>query len=383
MVLTRRDFLGAGVGASVIGFSLWNIPGLVSLADGAEPKKVAEIPLVWIATGSCTGCSVSLLNSASPNIQETLLGEILPGKHLSLAFHTTVMASAGELALETLEKVTTEYPGQYVLLVDGATATAADGLYCIVGENARGEPITGYDQVRDLSRNAAAVLAVGACASYGGIPAAPPNPTGAVSIQELLERETIETPVVNIPGCPPHPDWIVGPVATILLGGVGALRLDEHGRPAPFFTSNIHDNCPYRGHYDRGEFAEHFGDHGCLLKLGCKGPVTFADCPIRKWNNGVNWCIQAGHPCIGCVEPDFPYEASLFDVIKPAQLTPPDWFPLAGAEGDAKAISPGAAAVVGGAVGAAAVGVGMGAAKLAHKDTPPKPESPDEGGDPL
>ncbi len=267
--------------------------------------------------------------------------------------------------------VVAENRGAFVLLVDGATATAADGFYCSIGETEAGEPITGYSLIRDLAGDAAAVLAIGTCSSFGGIPAASPNPTGCVSVGALLGREGIPTPVVSIPGCPPHPDWIVGTVATVLLGGVEALNLDEHGRPAAFFGPLIHDNCTYRGHYDRGDFAEHFGDHGCLLKLGCKGPVTNADCPLRKWNNGTSWCIEAGHPCIGCTEPDFPYETSLFEVITPAELTPPAVYPPASAQSVAKEISPGTAAVVGGAVGAVAVGAAVGAAKLAKSASGP------------
>jgi hydrogenase small subunit len=376
MGLTRREFVGTGI--TVLGFTLVKFPGL-DLLWAQETDPVAEVPLIWIATGSCTGCSVSLLNSASPNIQETLLGEILPGKHLSLGFHTTVMASAGEPAMAAMHDVIDTYRGQYVLLVDGATAMGADGFYCSIGETPSGEPITGYDHVRDVGREAAAVLAIGACSSYGGIPAAPPNPTDCVSVGEIFRREGIETPVVNIPGCPPHPDWIVGTVATILLGGLKALDLDEDGRPKAFFGSLIHDNCPYRGQYDRGEFAEHFGEHGCLLKLGCKGPITNSDCPLRKWNDATSWCIEAGHPCIGCVEPEFPYELSMFEVVEPSQLSPPAAYPPATAEGEAAPISTGTAAVVGGAVGVAGTAAAFGIAKLARdgKEAGPEVEASD------
>jgi hydrogenase small subunit len=321
MTLTRREFLGTGVGTiSVLGFTLWKIPGLEPLAAADEPQKLAEIPVLWLATGSCTGCFVSLLNSASPKIQEALLGEILPGKHLSLAFHATVMAAAGDQAMAAMSKVASEHKGKYVLVVDGAVATKEDGLYCGIGES-QGRPITGYNHVRDLGRDALAVLAVGACAAFGGIPAASPNPTGCVPVSKVFEREKISTPLVNIPGCPPHPDWIVGTIATFLLGGVPALKLDEHHRPAPFFSRLVHDLCPYRAAFDRGEHAEHYGEHGCLYKLGCKGPVTQSDCPVRRFNNGTSWCCQAGHPCIGCCNPDFPFDRSLFTRLEHGMIT--------------------------------------------------------------
>ena len=123
------------------------------------------------------------------------------------------MAAGGDMAMEALEKIAEEHPANYVLVVDGATAAGDEGLYCSIGE-VDGEPITGYDHVRDLGRNALAVIAVGACAAFGGIPAAGPNPTECLSVPELFQREGITTPYVRIPGCPPHPDWIVGTIAT-------------------------------------------------------------------------------------------------------------------------------------------------------------------------
>ncbi len=322
--MTRRDFLGTGA-ISILSFSLMKIPGLDKSAQAADAKKVAEIPIIWISTGSCSGCSVSLLNAASPNIQELLLGQVLPDKHLSLGFHATVMAAAGELAMGALEKYAHDYKGNYVLVVDGSTAIGEDGLFCMIGETKDGKPITGYQHVRDLGRNAMAVLAVGSCASFGGIPAAGPNPSGALSVKELYKKEGIPTTVVNIPGCPPHPDWIVGTVATLLLGK--DLKLDENGCPGAFFSECIHDNCPYRGHFDKGDFAERFGEHGCLIKLGCKGPITHADCPTRKFNNGTSWCVEAGHPCIGCCHPDFPFDQSLFTPVEAAALNFPSIYP--------------------------------------------------------
>lgn len=363
MELSRRDFLGAGA-ISVLGFSLVEVPGLGRLALGAEPEAVVEVPVIWMATGSCSGCSVSLLNSASPTIEELLLDQVLPGKHVSLGFHATIMASQGDQAIEAMEKIAREHKGGYVLVVDGAVATGADGLYCAVGER-DGKPITGYEHVRDLGRDALAVLAVGACASSGGIPAAGSNPTEAVPVGIVLEREGIKTPLVNIPGCPPHPDWIVGTIATLLLGGVDALGLDGNHRPAPFFRECIHDNCPYRGHFEKGDFAEKFGDHGCLIKLGCKGPITYADCPIRKFNNGTSWCVEAGHPCIGCCHPDFPFEGSLFKPVEPAQLAFPAAYPSVHPE-VAKQADKGTYAAIG-IIGAGAFAAGVGVTAAAKK----------------
>jgi hydrogenase small subunit len=368
MNATRREFLETSIGSiTVLGVSLWDIPGLLQSCAGQEPRRIAEIPLIWMATGACTGCSVSLLNAAAPTARFVLVGDILPDKRTPLAFHTTVMASSGDMAMQALDKVVQERSGGYLLIIDGATATKKDGMYCAIGEKA-GKSVTAYELVRDLGRNAMAAVAVGTCSAFGGIPAAGPNPTGCLSLGAIFKREKIQTPIVNLPGCPPHPDWIVGTVAALLLGGLSALKLDEHGRPAIFYSRCIHDHCPYRGYYERGEFAQKFGDHGCLVKLGCKGPVTHADCPIRKWNNGKSWCVQAGHPCIGCVEPGFPYEGSLFATVTPAQLTFPGTYPSTTKEVNKQADSNTYAAI--GMIGVAAFLAGVGVATAAKKLQP-------------
>ena len=267
---------------------------------------IKEIPLVWLAASACTGCSVSLLNSASPKIKNILIDEIVPGVHINLRFHQTIMAGAGEQAIKALEDTAKEKKGGYVLAVDGAIPTATDAVYCAMGER-NGKPVRMDDRFAELAQNALAILAVGTCASFGGIPAAAPNPTGCQSLKQVLETRGIDKPLVNIPGCPPHPDWFVGTVGSILLNGLPkAEDLDDNLRPLAFYGKLIHDNCPRRAYFDAGQFAKHTSEPGCLYEIGCKGPMTYADCPIRLWNNGVNWCIGSGAPCIGCVEPGFP-----------------------------------------------------------------------------
>jgi len=386
MDLTRRDFLQKSAGTiSVLSFSLLKIPGMDKLCEAAESQKVTEIPVIWISAGSCSGCSVSLLNAYSPNAQELILGELIPGMHVSLGFHATVMAAAGDMAMEAMNEVAAKHKGGYVLVAEGAFATKDDGLFCAIGE-VDGKPVTAYQHIRDLGQNALATLAVGVCATYGGIPAAKPNPTGCISVTDVFKKEGIKTAVVNIPGCPPHPDWIVGTIATMLVGLskkmdlgqiVKFLDLDDVGRPKAFFGLLIHDNCPYRGHFDRGEFAEKFGDHGCLIKLGCKGPMTHADCPIRKWNNGTSWCVEAGHPCIGCCEPEFPFDQSMFTPVEPANMTFPGTYPMARKDHQGPDKSHYAAVGMIGAAGfLAGVGVTMAGKKLSsEKDQESNPAS--------
>ncbi|MBM4045664.1 MAG: iron hydrogenase, partial [Planctomycetes bacterium] len=140
---------------------------------------------------------------------------------------------------------------------------------------------------------------------------AKPNPTGCKDVSAFLAERGISKPVVNVPGCPPHPDWLLGTVASIVLKGLpGVGDVDDIGRLKVFFGGLIHDNCPRRGFFDAGQFAKRLSEPGCLYELGCKGPQTYADCPTRHWNNGVNWCIGNGSPCHGCVEPEFPDQVS-------------------------------------------------------------------------
>lgn len=284
-------------------------------------RKTEEYSVIWIQAATCTGCSVSVLNSVSPTIKNILIDEVIPGKHINLKFHATVMAGAGDLVIEAMEEVASKKKGGYILIVEGSIPTAENGIFGSIGEKDE-KMVTMAERVGELGKDALAVLALGTCAAYGGIPAAGSNPTQCVSVGEFFDKKKINTPLINIPGCPPHPDWFVGTVASVLIGGLpNPEDLDEHLRPKLFFGQLIHENCPRRAYFDEGKFAKKLSDEGCLYELGCKGPVTYADCPTRMWNNGVNWCVNNGSPCIGCCEPGFPDGVSpLFEKIKDIDL---------------------------------------------------------------
>ena len=264
---------------------------------------IVEIPVVWLQGAACTGCAVSLLNSFSPSIHTVLLRELTPGKHVNLRFLMTIMAGQGQQVVDVLSDTAETEPGGYIMVMEGSIQLGSPN-YAMVEDNHVETPIS--QKAAELGRNAMAVVAVGTCSSYGGIPAGDPNPTGATSIQEFLKNEGIDTPVINIPGCPPHPDWVIGSLAAVMRYGLGAVEVDEIGRPKIFYGKLIHETCPRRPDFDAGKFARQFGQPGCLYEIGCKGPVTNADCPTRMWNSGTSWCIGAGSPCHGCVEPDFP-----------------------------------------------------------------------------
>lgn len=294
MALTRREFLRiCGGGIAGISLSQMFIPEVV---EALEKAAAGKPPVLWIQGAGCSGCSVSLLNTTHPTISEVLL------KIIDLRFHPTVMAASGEMAIEALQETTSKNKGKYVLVVEGAIPVGEGGRYCITGER-RGKEFSMLDWTTDLGKDAAAVLAVGTCATFGGIQAARPNPTGAVGVKELFHMKRIKTPVVNVTGCPPHPDWMVGTIAHILLYGMP--ELDELNRPRVFYGKLLHDHCPYRGFYDEEIFCKDFNDkEGCRYQLGCKGPEAYCDSWKRGWNGGVNWCVRNA-TCIGCVEPGF------------------------------------------------------------------------------
>jgi len=314
MSLNRRDFVKICTG-TVAGF------GVSQMFHPAIKEALAETltgerpPVLWLQGQGCTGCSVTLLNSVNPSVADVLL------KIISLEFHPTLMASQGAQAFEHLLNVAEKKKGTYFLVVEGAIPVAKKGKYCIVGEIGKTE-YTMVDAVKKLAPGAAAVLAIGTCASFGGVPAAAGSETGATSVRDFLKANKIATPVVNISGCPPQPDWIVGTIAFALAqikekglaAGLGEVVkiLDAEGRPTPFYGKNVHENCPFLKDFDEGKMCATFTEKdGCRYDLGCKGPDAYCDSFVRKWNGGVNWCV-ANATCIGCTEPTFPDGQSPF-----------------------------------------------------------------------
>ena len=199
--------------------------------------------------------------------------------------------------------------------MEGAIPTKDNGVYCTIGEK-DGKEITVLEVLNDIGPKAKAIVAVGDCASFGGIPAAKPNPTECKPISEIVKG----VPIINIQGCPPHPDWILGTLVHVLLFGLP--ELDDKKRPKIFFSETVHQNCPNYSYYQNGQMAKKFGEKGCLIELGCKGPFANSDCPLRKWNSGVNWCIGAGSPCIGCSNDKFPDDMSPFYTSLPKDKWP-------------------------------------------------------------
>jgi len=260
-----------------------------------------EVNVVWLQAGACTGCSVSLLNSAHPSVKDLLIEQLLPGAHISLKYHTTLMAGQGVAAFRVLDEVPA---GDFVLAMEGAIPE--NEPFCTVGW-ADGEEVTAMRKFLELAPRASVVLNIGTCSSFGGLPASAPNPGAYRSAKEVLDKHGIRTPFINVPGCPPHPDWVSSTLVDYMThgGNASAVPVDALQRPLAVYGKLIHENCQRRSYFDEGKFAEKPGDPECLHKVGCKGPITYADCPIREWNNHLNWCVKAGGPCQGCTQPEF------------------------------------------------------------------------------
>jgi hydrogenase small subunit len=285
--ISRRDFLKmATLTAAAIGLEYSQVGRVV-----AQLESKPRVPVIWLHFQDCTGCTESITRSHNPSLTSLILNDV------SLNYHETLMAAAGHQAEAIKTQVMEEYKGNYVLVVEGSIPTKF-GMTAIGGRAAE-------DILREAAEGAMAIVPVGNCAAFGGIPKAKPNPTGAVGVWELIK----DKPIINIPGCPPIPEVMTNTIAHILI--LGSLpELDALNRPKMFFGQTVHDRCSRRGFYEAGKFAESFGDDSykagyCLYKLGCKGPTTYNACASIKWNDGTSWPVEAGHPCLGCSEPNF------------------------------------------------------------------------------
>lgn len=289
--VNRRDFM-KWVSATTATLML---PPMFAPLVAEATELMNRVPVIWIELQDCAGNTEALLRSSAPTVDDLLFDV------LSLEFHHALMACAGNDAEHQLDDAVEHFKGKYLLFVEGSIPTAMNGNYGTIGPS--GE--TFQEHLARLSKDAAAIVAVGTCATFGGVPAASPNPTGAVGVMDLVKGK----PIVNIPACPANPANMVGVVLHYVLTGQ-VPELDSLLRPKFAFGYRIHDNCERRAHFDAGEFVEEWGDEGaknnwCLYKVGCKGPMTFNNCSIIRYNDGANWPVGVGRGCIGCSEPDF------------------------------------------------------------------------------
>jgi len=334
--------------------------GLPAGAEAAIAQAVAAAKrpsVIWLHFQECTGCSESLLRAEHPTLEKLILDVI------SLDYHETLMAAAGHQAEKARKDAMAANKGKYILVIEGAIPTKENGIYCKVGGH------TAIDITKECAADAAAVIAIGSCASWGGMPSTDPNPTGASSVADVLGK-----PVVTIPGCPPNPyNFLATAVHFLTFGKLPAT--DKLGRPLFAYGRLVHENCERRAHFDAGRFAMEFGDEGhrkgyCLYKLGCKGPETYANCPSIGFGDAGegNWPVGCGHPCIGCTEKGVGFAKPIHALSKVLNVAPPQQYPRI-VEEQGRGATLASAATVAAIAGAAAGGAAMIARNLglSHK----------------
>ena len=288
--VSRREFVGfCGVVASALA-----LPKSVGAAIAKEIIKTEKPVLVWLEFQDCAGNSESFLRAERPTAADVILDT------LSVDYHETIMAAAGRQAEEALQKTVKEKAGKYIAVVEGSIPTGENGAYCCIGGRAA------IDIAREVCGSAMATIAIGTCAAFGGLPAASPNPTGALSVADAVPG--IKN-LINLPACPANVENLTA-LVVYFLTFKNLPPTDSYRRPLFAYGKSIHDNCERRAHYDAGQYVEMWGDEGhrtgyCLYKMGCKGPVGYQNCPVIRWNGGTNWPVGCGHPCIACAAPDF------------------------------------------------------------------------------
>jgi hydrogenase small subunit len=292
--VSRRSFLQFCASVS----TMLALPAGSSKAIAAALTAAARPSVIWLSFQECTGCTETLTRSYQPTLESLILGQI------SLDYHHTLQAAAGDAAEQARIDAQTANAGKYILIVDGSISTKDSGAWSTISG------ISNIAMLKDVAAGAALIVALGTCASFGGLPAAKPNPTAAKGVQAIFGNTSPTTKkVVNVPGCPPIPE-VIGAVITYYLTYGKAPALDSKRRPTSFYGSTIHAECPRKDYYEEGVFALSFDDAaarrgGCLYKLGCKGPVTHSACTSKRWNQGISFPIASGHGCIGCTEPGF------------------------------------------------------------------------------
>lgn len=294
--------------------------GLPAGADAQIAQAIATAkrpPVIWLHFQECTGCTESLLRADHPTLDKLIL-EII-----SLDYHETLFAAGGHQAEAARKSAMAANKGKYVLVVEGAVPMKDGGIYCKIGGQ------TAHDLLTECAADAAAVIAIGSCSSWGGMPSTAPNPTGATGIPEIIK----DKPVVTIPGCPPNPYNFLSTVVHFLTFGK-LPDLDAKGRPKFAYGRIVHENCERRAHFDAGRFAMEFGDEGhrkgyCLYKLGCKGPETYANCPSILFGDvgSGSWPVGTGHPCIGCTEQGVGFAKPIHALAELKSQTPPVSYP--------------------------------------------------------
>ncbi|MDQ3978406.1 MAG: hypothetical protein M3314_02485, partial [Actinomycetota bacterium] len=289
-----------------------------------------KVYLIWMVGASCDGCTVAVSGATHPRVEHLLAG-IIPGLPRVELIHTVVSVECGaEWTHNLFMAERGELDAPYVITWEGSVmdeSIAGEGYWMGLGEDPEtGRQITSLEWLDRLAPGAAAVIAIGTCATWGGIPASKGNATNAMGVTDYLGkdyRSSFGVPVVNVPGCSPIGDNYVEVASAVclFLNGLAPLpEFDELGRPAWLFGETVHRHCPRAGYYEEGVFAKEYGDKECLVELGCWGPVVQCNIVERGNVDGHGGCMNMGGICIGCTMPGFPDKFSPIYEIAPGSL---------------------------------------------------------------
>ena len=267
--------------------------------------------LLWLQGGACSGNTMSFLNAEEPTAVD-----LVTDFGIDVLWHPTLGVELGDEAKKIFNDCVSGATPLDIFVFEGTV---------ILGPNGTGEfnmfadrPMK--DWVRELADAAQIVVAIGDCACWGGIPAASPNPTDSVGLQYLKRehggflgkdfKSKMGLPVLNIPGCPSHPDWVTQILVAVASGRAGDIALDDLQRPQTFFKTFTQTGCTRVQMFEYKQATTNFGEgtrQGCLFfEFGCRGPMTHSPCNRILWNRQSSK-TRAGMPCIGCTEPEFPH----------------------------------------------------------------------------
>ncbi|MBY5988963.1 Periplasmic [NiFeSe] hydrogenase small subunit precursor [Roseovarius sp. THAF27] len=264
--------------------------------------------ILWLQSAGCGGCTMSLLNAESPGVFE-----LLDNAGLRFLWHPALSQETGGEVRRILDDAETGRVPLDILCVEGSILTGPKGTGRFQMLSGTGRSM--LDWVESLAPRAAHVVAVGTCATYGGVTSAGGNPAGAIGVQydgrnpggalPQSFRSRSGLPVINVAGCPTHPDWVTETLMLIAAGEMHADALDALQRPLFYAEHLVHHACPKNEFYEYKASAEKPGQMGCMMEhLGCVGTQAVGDCNIRGWNGGSS-CTRAGYACINCTAPEF------------------------------------------------------------------------------
>jgi NiFe hydrogenase small subunit HydA len=265
--------------------------------------------LLWLQGGACSGNTMSFLNAEEPSACD-----LVTDFGINILWHPSLGMELGDNLQKLLRDCVSGAVPLDIFVFEGSVVNAPNGT----GEWNRFAGRAMKDWVQELANAATFVVAIGDCATYGGIPAMAPNPSESQGLQFLkrdrggfLGKNWVSKsglPVINVPGCPAHPDWITQIVVAVATGRAADIGLDEFQRPKTFFQSFTQTGCTRNMHFAYKVSATEFGQRkGCLFyDLGCRGPMTHSPCNRILWNRQSSK-TRAGMPCMGCTEPEFPF----------------------------------------------------------------------------